>query len=137
MSSDTLAGHTPGQGPLCAGLPDDIVDRYWGAHYRDQRFAHMTAVQACHACPVRVACLAHAIRLPKPQGRKGSHRIWGGVSSHVLAALHHRYLRERTSAWRLAEEHVRVTLAPFRGAYGNDELRRGHMPTHTPTRETS
>jgi hypothetical protein len=109
-------------GGACLDLSPAVIDKYFLASQRTERFEHVTAKSICAGCIVRVACLADAIVNPQPQG------VRGGESPEAVRALNYQHHRERTPAAVLAAQAIGWSLNPLRGAYGEKHLRAGHMP---------
>lgn len=118
------------RGGLCVDLPLQVVDRYWRAHARHDRFAYLTALQVCHQCPVREACLTQAV-----QEARSTHpfAVRGGASFADQTHLRHLWLSERRPLARVIREYLSSSLPPFRGAYGHADMRLGRMDTHERT----
>jgi WhiB family redox-sensing transcriptional regulator len=49
--------------------------------------AERRAIQACRACPVRLACLQYALEIESGLGEQSRHGIWGAMTPGQRAKL--------------------------------------------------
>jgi hypothetical protein len=115
------------RGGACQGLPPGVADKYFQANGHTDRFQYLTAKMICMGCPVQLACLMDAIEHPQRGG------VRGGESAPAIRALNYQHRQERTPVERLGRTAIRHQLAPFRGAYGDANLRAGNFPDMTLT----
>lgn len=108
----------------CGDLSTRVAERYFRADGLRDLFEVTTARMICHACPVRVSCLAEAIGTP---GNARTRWIRGGETPAAQAALRHEHLRSGESPRKIAERVIGHQLPPVRGAYGSPTLRAGEF----------
>lgn len=84
----------------CADLPPQVVDKFFYADLRTERFQHRIGRVICSQCPVQAACLEEAIVEPPGYGMRG------GESSYSLWQLHTRWMDEHVDADVLAAEAI-------------------------------
>lgn len=74
----------PLQGGACIDLPPIVIDKYFFADGKTQRFEHLTAKAICGKCAVQAACLLNAITEPIQ-----SDGVRGGESVRSVLQLRH------------------------------------------------
>ncbi len=74
----------------CRSMPVTLFFPAHGASRRTKIITERSAKAICEQCPVRVACLNHAIRVREPYG------IWGGLSAVERSNLQRRHDDQRT-----------------------------------------
>ena len=73
---------------LCAS--EDVNPDWWFADALDVR-DRASALSLCRACPIRLACLDHALEQPEHFG------IWGGYTAETRVKMRAKRLAERKS----------------------------------------